>query len=494
MTQTMTPLSKLYIDGKWTDGASDEPLEVINPATEQVYSQVPSGGVREVVAAVAAARRAFDEGPWPRTTPAERAAVLRLMGEVMVRRQDELVALNVAEAGSTQLLASFLQVGAPIGHFFDTADRVLPRFDFETPMPPFAKPGLGVGSGIICREPVGVAALITPFNFPLLLNVLKVTAALAAGCTAVLTPSPDTPLEALILGEIAEEAGVPAGVLNVVTGGVDAARELTQNPMIDIVSFTGSDVVGRKVYTQAAEGLKRVVLELGGKSANVIFPDANLEGAAASMVQNLSVHSGQGCSLLTRSLVHRSVHDELVERAVALMGAIKVGDPADDTITMGPLIRASQRDRVERFVETARQDGAQVVAGGGRPAGLDRGFFFEPTLLTDVRNDSEIAQRELFGPVGVVIPFNTEEEAVRLANESDYGLGGGVWSGDPLRALTVAKQIRTGWVDINGGGPGPNPHGPFGGYKHSGLGREQGEFGLAEYLVSKAITWPISAG
>lgn len=489
MTSELT--YKLFIDDEWTDGSGSELLEVVNPASEERIGGVPQATAGDVVAGIEAARRAFDEGPWPRMTARERSGVLVRMAEVMERRRDELGELSVAEAGSTRALASSLQVGAPIEHFADMAERVLPGFAFAEPMSPHVAPNVGVSQGVVTREPFGVAALITPFNFPFMLNVFKLAAALAAGCTTVLKPSPHTPLEAFVLGEIAQEAGLPPGVLNVVTGGVDAGAELTQNPMVDIVSFTGSDAVGRKVYQQGAESLKKVILELGGKSANIIFPDADLDKVAQDVILNCTLHAGQGCVLNTRTLVHESVHDDLVARVKAGLDYVTVGDPADANTVMGPLIREQQRQRVEGFIRQALEEGAQLAYGGGRPSHLDRGFFVEPTLFVDVTNTMAIAQREVFGPVGVVIPFGDEEEAVRLANESDYGLGAGVWSGDVTRAYSVAAQMRAGFVSINGFPPGLNPDAAFGGYKHSGLGREWGAWGLSEFLQHKSIVWSV---
>jgi aldehyde dehydrogenase (NAD+) len=492
MTDTATATKsypRLYVNGDWVVPSGDETVAVLNPATEEVIAHVPQGTLADTVAAIRAARRAFDEGPWPRMSPAERGAVLGRMADALRERYDELIALNIAEAGSTVALAHFLQVATPIEHLRDMADRVLPRYAFETPMAPYAKPGIGLGSGVVRHEPAGVAALITPFNFPLFLNIFKIAPTLAAGCTAVLKPSPYTPLEALLLGEIADAAGLPPGVLNIVTGDATCGTELSRNPMVDIVSFTGSDGVGRLVYEQAASSLKKVILELGGKSANIILADADLRSAAASVIQGFVTHAGQGCSLLTRTLVHESVHDELVATVVEMLDQVVVGDPADPDVGMGPLIRRNQRDQVEAAIASARRDGARLAYGGGRPAGLDRGFFLEPTLFTGVTNKMDIARRELFGPVGVVIPFRDDAEAVALANDSEYGLGGGVWSGDTLRAYEIATRLRTGYIDLNGGGPALSPHGPFGGYKQSGLGREWGEFGLAEFLVDKTITW-----
>jgi len=482
----------LFIDGQWVDASGDETVSVLNPATEAEIGVVPQASTDDAVKAIAAARTAFDEGPWPRMSARERAAIMARMADILYRRWDELIALNVAEAGSTQALAQFLQVGAGLESFRDYAERVLPAFQFERPMMPYIGAGgtMGIGQGVTHREAIGVASLITPFNFPLFLNLFKLGPALAAGCTTILKPSPDTPLEALILGEVAQEAGLPDGVLNIITGDIDASTELTRNPMVDMVSFTGSDAVGRKVYSQASETLKKVVLELGGKSANIIYEDADLDKVVADVVGGFIVHCGQGCSLLTRTLVHESIHDEVVAGVKAALDYVKVGDPADPETTMGPLISAAQRQRVEALVRTGQDEGAQIAYGGGRPSGRDAGYFFEPTLFVGVDNSMTIARREVFGPVGVVIPFSDDDEAVRLANDSDFGLGGGVWSADPVRAYNTAKRMRTGMVVVNGGGGGGlSPYSPFGGYKQSGLGREWGEAGLEEFLQHKSITW-----
>jgi acyl-CoA reductase-like NAD-dependent aldehyde dehydrogenase len=451
---------KLYINGEWLDGTGSDTVTVVNPATEEVIGTVPQATAGDVNRAVEAARAAFDEGPWPRMKPRERAAIMLKMGEAFRRRRADIVELNIREAGSVRMLAEFLQVGIPIEHFIDMAERVVPRFDFEQPMLPYV--GMGIGQGVIVREPYGVAGLISAYNFPFFLNLFKLAPALAAGCTTVLKPSPYTPLEALIIGEIADEAGLPPGVLNIVTGDVAAGEALTRHPMVDMVSFTGSDAVGRKVYTQGADTLKKVVLELGGKSANVILDDANIEKVVGDVKAGLDY--------------------------------VKVGDPSDPATAMGPLISAQQRAKVEELIRVGQQEGAHIAHGGGRPAGLDKGFFVEPTLFTGVGNAMQIAQKEFFGPVGIMIPFRTEDEAVRLANESPFGLGGGVWSGDPVRAYNIARQLRTGTVILNGGGGGLSPHAAFGGYKQSGLGREWGEHGLSEFLQTKSISWGVAAG
>ncbi|BBY78420.1 aldehyde dehydrogenase [Mycolicibacterium parafortuitum] len=488
---TSTPLATrgLYIDGAWTEGQGTTTVPVLNPATEDVIAEVPEATPADIDAAVGAARRAFDDGPWPTMKPAERAKILGAMADELTRRRAELVELNIAEAGSTRMLADFLQVGTPIDHFVDMVERVLPQFPFQAPVPPII--GQGIGQGIVSREPYGVAALITAFNFPFLLNLAKLAPALAAGCTAVLKSSPYTPLEALVLGEIAEAAGLPPGTLNIVTGDVAAGERLTRHPGVDLISFTGSDAVGCKVYAQGAESMKKVVLELGGKSANIILDDANLDAVLEGVLAGIITHAGQGCALLTRILVHESLHDDLVARIVGTLGFISVGDPSDPATMMGPLIRDVQRRRVESLIATGVEEGAQIAFGGKRPAHLDRGFFLEPTLFVGVDNSMRIAQEEFFGPVGVVIPFRDDDDAVRIANDSRYGLGGGVWSADPQRAAGVAHRLRTGMVVINGGGGGLNPAAPFGGYKFSGIGREFGEYGLSEYLQHKALQWPV---
>ncbi|MEV7981813.1 aldehyde dehydrogenase family protein [Streptomyces sp. NPDC086519] len=489
MTTAYSFSSRLYIDGRRTDGRSDTPISVRNPATEELIAEVPDSSPKDVHQAVAAARRAFDQGPWPGMRPGERAAVLLRMAEEMERRLPELASLNMAEAGSVRALAETLQTRVPVAHLRDMAERVVPAFAWERPMDPTVAPGTGISQGVLRREAFGVCALISAYNFPFFLSMMKVIPALAAGCTAVLKPAPATPLESLLIGDFADAAGLPPGVLNIVTGDTEAGRALTTHPMVDLVSFTGSDTVGRQVYAQAAASLKKVVLELGGKSATIVRADADLAGAVRSALSGIVTHAGQGCSLLTRTLVHESVHDELVARLTAALAEVRVGDPADPATTMGPLISAAQRDKVEKLIRAGEEEGARLVCGGRRPAGLDRGYFIEPTLFTGVGNHMTVARTEFFGPVGVVIPFGSDEEAVRIANDSPYGLAGAVWSADTAAAYGIASRLRTGGVTINGGSAGVNPRAAFGGYKQSGLGREWGEFGLDEYLQTKTVSW-----
>ena len=483
---------QLYIDGQWVDSEGQEFVDVVNPATEEVIGRVPQATQKDVVRAIEAARRAFDEGPWPRMTPQERSAVLLKMADVMERRLPEIIELNIKEAGSTRPLAESIQVGIPLQHFRDMAERVLLQFPFEEPLAPFV--GQGIGQGVVLREPIGVAGLISAYNFPFFLNIMKLGPALAAGCTVVLKPAPTTPLEAFIIGEFADEAGLPPGVLNIITGDVEAGQELTASPLVDLISFTGSDTVGRLVMAQAAPTIKKVVLELGGKSANIICEDADLSKALESVLFGMTVHAGQGCALLTRTLIHESRHDELVAMVKGALAYVTVGDPADPANAVGPLISAAQRAKVEALIKRGTDEGAEIAYGGGRPAGLEKGFFVEPTLFVNVDNSMDIAQQEFFGPVGVVIPFKDDADAVRIANDSPYGLAGAVWAKDPARAYAIAKQIRAGNMTLNGGGGGLSPHGGFGGYKQSGLGREWGAAGLAEFLEYKTVTWGVAGG
>ncbi|WP_163506524.1 aldehyde dehydrogenase family protein [Fodinicola acaciae] len=479
--------SQLYIGGRRTDGGSDHWTTVRNPATQEQIAEVPKASMADVRQAITAARTSFDDGPWPRMKPAERAAVLLRMAEEAERRMPELVAVNMAEAGSVRALAESIQTGVPVAHLRDMAERVLPRFAWERAIEPTVGPA--IFQGVLRREAYGVCALIPAYNFPFFLSMMKLIPALAAGCTAVLKPAPMTPLESLLIGDLADVAGIPPGVVNVVTGDAEAGRVLTTDPMVDVVSFTGSDSVGRTVYAQAAASMKKVVLELGGKSANIVRADADLDAAARSTLAGITTHAGQGCSLLTRTLVHESVHDELVERVRTGLARVVVGDPIEAATTMGPLISAAQRAKVEKLIRSGEQQGGQVVFGGGRPAGLDRGFFVEPTLFTGITNAMTIARTEIFGPVGVVIPFRTDDEAVEIANDSPYGLSGGVFTADMVAAYDIAARLRTGTVTINGGSAGVSPRAAFGGYKQSGIGREWGEFGLDEFLQTKTINW-----
>ncbi|HEX5095989.1 MAG TPA: aldehyde dehydrogenase family protein [Acidimicrobiia bacterium] len=481
---------RLYIGGEWVDAAGDGHIDVVNPATEEVIAQVAEGSVADVDRAVAAARKAYEEGPWRRMSPRERSDALVRFVQTVENKRAELVDLIIAEAGAARSIAGALQFDTPMRYSMWFAERVA-SFPFMDPMPVNVT-ARGMGQGVIIKEPIGVVAAITPFNFPLYLNLVKIVPALAMGNSVVLKPSPLTPLEAFALGDIANEAGLPPGVLNVVTGDIAASEHLTTHPMVDMVSFTGSDDVGKKIMGQAAPGLKKVLLELGGKSPNIVFNGSDVAKFSFSAAFGFTIHAGQGCALPTRILAERAIYDEVVDGMTAALQKTTVGDPTDVKTGMGPLIRETQRARVERYVETGIAEGARVATGGRRPDGMTRGFFYEPTLFADVKSSMAVAQDEIFGPVGVVIPFDGEEEAIAIANDSRFGLAASVWHPDPVRAFEIAKEIQSGTVSINGGGGGPNLWGPFGGYKQSGIGREFGDYGLLEYAQLKTVAW--SAG
>lgn len=490
---TRQPLARsayegLFVDGRWL--STTDTAQVVNPATEEAITDAPLGSVAEAELALDAARRAFDDGPWPTMRPRERGAALTRFRDVIAAWCADIVGLVVAEVGIPVSIAKPSQFDVPmqlLEFFIERADsfkqiRPLPATNFVG-----RHGGAVLGTGVVQREPRGVVSAITPFNAPFFVNIMKVAPALAAGCTVVLKPSEFTPLEALLLGAAAQEADLPAGVLNVVTGGVDVGELLATDPRVDMVTFTGSDSVGMRVMAQAASTLKHVTLELGGKSAMIIRADADLDAAARRGAAEFTLFSGQGCALWTRHLVHRSIHDDYVSRVAAALAHLPVGDPADPATVVGPLIRESARERTEGFVATALRQGAVLAAGGHRPDGLTRGFFFEPTLLTGVRSDHDIAQREVFGPVGAVIPFDDDVEAIRIANDSEFGLSGSIWSTDTGTAYTMAQRIRTGNVSINGGTGGMSPWAPFGGYKRSGVGRELGADALDDFTETKAI-------
>jgi aldehyde dehydrogenase (NAD+) len=486
---TLKQPESIYVDGEWmrVDGRE----AVINPADESVIALAPVGNAASVEAAIAAARHAFDKGPWPRLSQRERQAKLTEFLDAIDRRKAEIVALIVAEAGSTQGLADLLQYGIPMKHA-RTMIEISGRPAIEALAPdvnPNMQGTLTLGSNVISREPMGVVAAITPYNFPFFLNIGKIIPAMAVGCTVVLKPSPYTPLEALILGEIADEVGLPKGVLNIVTGDIEAGTLLTTDKRVDLISFTGSDKVGSMIQAQAAPTLKRCLMELGGKSALIVRADANVMEAAQAALGGFVTHCGQGCALTTRMLIHNSIKDQFVQMVASMMSHVKIGNPTDPSVTYGPLIREVARKRTEDYVQIALDEGATLVAGGKRPTGFDKGFYYEPTLFTDVSNASRIAQEEVFGPIGAVIGFDSDEEAVALANDSDFGLSGGIFSANVGLAYQMALQLRTGGVSINGGGGGMSSHAPFGGIKRSGYGREYGLDGLNEFTYAKSIAF-----
>ena len=493
MPTPYTHIDKLYIGGRWEPADATE--AVLNPATEIAIGHAPVGSAAAGRAAIGSARSAFDRGPWPHLAMAERAAVMSRMHAALVASRDRIRQLIIAEVGCAQGITNAMQVDAPLSHFASAVAhsasddrRYLPLEATANLMNP-AGPRI-LGGGSVVREPVGVVAGITGYNFPFLLNLAKIVPALLAGNTLVLKPSPFTPYSALLFGEIADEVGLPKGVLNIVTGGVEVGSLLSADPDVDMVSFTGSEAVGIAIMQQAAPTLKRVHLELGGKSALIVRADADVEQAAIGAVAGLSVNCGQGCALLTRFLVHNSVRARFIDIAKSVASRWKIGDPADPTVLMGPLIRESQRGKVERLIAQGREEGARLVCGGGRPAHLSKGFFTDITLFDGVENRMTIAQEEVFGPVGVTIGFDTDEEAITIANDSRYGLNGGILSADAATAYEMSLKIRAGSVFINGG-TGKMSYAPIGGYKRSGIGREYGPDWLKEFTQEKSIFYPV---
>ncbi|MEU1453095.1 aldehyde dehydrogenase family protein [Streptomyces avermitilis] len=454
----------MYIDGAWRPAAGPDMIEVVNPVDEQVIGRVPAGTPEDVDAAVRAARAALPV--WAATPPAERAARISALRDALVAHQDEIAETVTAELGSPLSFSQSVQVGLPIlvaGSYAELAAT----YAFEEK----------VGNSTVHHEPVGVVGAITPWNYPLHQIVAKVAPALAAGCTVVLKPAEDTPLTAQLFAEAVHEAGVPAGVFNLVTGlGPVAGQALAEHEDVDLVSFTGSTAVGRQIGATAGAAVKRVALELGGKSANVILPSADLAKAVNVGVANVMANSGQTCSAWTRMLVHAERYEEAVELAAA--AAVKYAD------RIGPLVNAKQRARVRGYIDKGVAEGARLVAGGPESP-QEQGYFVSPTVFADVTPEMTIAKEEIFGPVLSIIRYEDEEDALRIANGTVYGLAGAVWAGDEAEAVAFARRLDTGQVDINGGRF--NPLAPFGGYKQSGVGRELGAHGLTEYLQTKSL-------
>jgi betaine-aldehyde dehydrogenase len=465
---------KLYIGGEWTPPSGKGSFDVTNASTEEVMGRIPEGGEDDVDAAVAAARAAFDG--WAATPAAERAAFLQKIHEGLKARMEEIGKLIAGEVGMPVKLATMIQAGSPTATFGLYA-KMLGSFAFEEK----------VGNSLILREPVGVVAAITPWNYPLHQIAAKVAPALAAGCTVVLKPSEVAPLNAFVLAEIIHAAGLPAGVFNLVTGyGPVVGEALARHPDVDMVSFTGSTRAGKRVSELASATVKRVALELGGKSAAVVLDDADLSAAVKGTINACFLNSGQTCSAHTRLLVPESKYEEAAKIAVELAKGFTVGDPFGGTAKLGPLVSELQRERVRGYIRKGIEGGAELLAGGpDAPEGLPKGYYVKPTIFGRVKPDATIAQEEIFGPVLSIITYKDEDEAVRIANGTPYGLGGGVWSKDEEHAKKVARRMRTGQVDINGG---PfNLQAPFGGFKQSGNGRELGRFGLEEFLEYKSL-------
>ncbi|MEN9713199.1 MAG: hypothetical protein RLY90_1460 [Pseudomonadota bacterium] len=461
-----------YINGQWVKAQSSNVFEVHDSTTEEVFATVPQGTRAEAEQAVLAARAAFDS--WSQLPVETRCGYIDKIVEGLKARTDDMGTAIAREVGMPIKMAKMIQVGGPVFNWGNAA-KVARRYVWEEK----------VGNSLVVREPIGVVGCITPWNFPLNQITLKVAFAMAAGCTVVLKPSEIAPINAMILTEIIHEAGLPAGVFNLVNGtGPEVGEVLASHPEVDMVSFTGSTRAGKRVGELAAQSVKRVALELGGKSASVILPDADLEAAVKGSIGACMLNSGQTCSAHTRMLVPESKYEEAKKIAQATIAKFTIGPSLDEATRLGPLVSAAQRDRVLGFIAQGIQEGAEVVAGGAQKPAFDKGYFVQPTILRIKATDT-LAKEEIFGPVLVIITYKDEEEAIRIANDTIYGLGGGVWSNDEAHAVAVARRIRTGQVDINGA---PfNSNAPFGGYKQSGNGRENGKFGFEEFLEYKSL-------
>ena len=481
-----TEYNGLYINGEWVMPASGETEEVLNPATEEVIGLCPIGGAPEIEAALVSARDAFDKGPWPRLPMAERIKYMEAFLDYFEARADSIQALITAEVGAIQETVKTIQFDSPIEHCryaIEEARQLQPK------AVPLAALPFAVGGGQIVLDPVGVVSAITPYNTPFALNIGKVVPALLMGNTCVLKTSPFTPFEALLCGDAAQAIELPPGVLNIVTGGIEVATAMTADHRVDLVSFTGSDAIGAAIMAQGAPTLKRMMLELGGKSAAIVCDDVDVQRVAYGNFRAFTTNTGQGCGCLTRHLVHNSIRAEYVKALQAVAQAVKIGNPRDPETTLGPLISAQQRARVEHYVQLGLDGGGDLVLGGKRPEHLPRGYYYEPTVFDNIDNSSAIAQEEIFGPVAVVIGFDTDDEAIALANDSDFGLTGAVYSPNVVRAYELSIRMQTGGVWINGGSGKVLSSMPFGGCKRSGYGREYGDGWLKEYAQEKVLSF-----
>jgi len=472
----------LFIGGDWVPPTSSQRITAISASTEEVIGSVPEAQEADVDAAVAAARRAFDDPTgWAHWSPADRATAMERLADALERRAEDMVQRISAQNGMPVAVARQLEGTFPVillryyaGLARDTA--------FEE-----TRPGLLGGNTLVRREPIGVVGAIAPWNFPQTLAAFKYAPALAAGCTLVIKPSPETVLDSYIFADAVADAGIPAGVVNIVPGGREVGAYLVAHPDVDKISFTGSTAAGRAIGEVCGRLLRPVTLELGGKSAAIILDDASLDlqEVAETLFTATLLNNGQTCFLGTRVLAPRARYTEFVDLFTDLAGALKVGDALNDTTQIGPMATAAQRERVERYIAKGRGDGARITTGGGRPADQDRGWFVEPTIFADVDNKHTIAQEEIFGPVLSVIAYGDDDEAIRIANDSDYGLGGTVWTSDPERGLAIATRVQTGTIGINSYLP--EPTAPFGGVKASGLGRELGPEALTNYQELKSV-------
>jgi aldehyde dehydrogenase (NAD+) len=483
---------RMLIDGELVESDSGKTFANVNPATEEVLGEVSDATAADMHRAIGAARRAFDETTWS-TDPAFRKRCLEQLQAGLEAEREEMREQLILEAGCPRMLTGGPQLDVPLDHAIRYPAKLIDEYAWETHLPDAINIQGNLDSRRVVKEPVGVIGAITPWNFPFEVIINKLAQALATGNTVVLKPAPDTPWNATLLGRvIAERTDIPAGVVNVVLASDHLlGEELTLSPDVDLISFTGSTRVGQRIMEKGAATMKRLFLELGGKSATIVLDDADL-GLAAMMGLAVCTHAGQGCAIPTRMLLPRSRYDEGLELITEFMRGVPYGDPQDPGVLQGPQISEKQRERVLGYIEKGIEEGARLVLGGGRPSHLEKGWFVEPTLFADVDNSMTIAQEEIFGPVLAVIPFDDDDDAVRIANDSKYGLAGTVFSATLERSLAVARRVRAGTLSINGGA-GYGADLPFGGYKHSGIGRQNGVAGFDQYLETKAMAWPAGA-
>ncbi|ALJ21623.1 aldehyde dehydrogenase [Microbacterium sp. No. 7] len=472
---------RLFIGGEWVAPSGTRWIDVVNPHTEQAFARVPEGERADIDRAVAAARDAFDDGPWPWMSLVERIAVLERLGVLIAERRDEIARLVTDEMGCPITLSLGMQATTP-RLLVDSFVAMAPEYPWETLRES------ATGRALVVREPAGVVAAVIPWNNPMVIALIKLVPALLAGCTAVLKPAPETPLDSFLLAELFAEAGLPAGVVNVVPADREVSEYLVTHPGVDKVTFTGSTAAGRRVAEVAGPLMKRVTLELGGKSAAIVLDDADFGPVVESLRIGSFRNSGQVCSLKSRVLVPRSRHEEFLDAFTAMVDTMPVGDPTDPATQVGPLVNSRQHGRVLGYIDAGRSEGARLVRGGGRPSGLERGLYVEPTVFTDVAPGMRIAQEEIFGPVATVIPYDDEAQAIAFANDSQYGLNGSVFTSDPAHGVRIARRIRTGTVEINGSPVGFTA--PIGGFKSSGIGREAGLEGFDAYVELKSIGLP----
>jgi len=471
----------IFVGGEFIAPSGTGTIDVISPHTEQVIAKVPDGTKEDIDKAVAAARKAFDTGPWPQLTPQERAGYIAALSQLIQSRMDEWAGVISSEMGSPFSFSQMGQIFAStmvLDYYAGLADT----FHFEE-----VRNGV-MGPALVRREPVGVAAAIIPWNVPLFTAVLKLGPALLAGCTVVLKPAPETPLDAYLLAEALEEIGLPKGVINIVVAGREVSEHLVTHPGVDKIGFTGSTAAGKKIGALAGAQLKRVTLELGGKSASIFLPDADLAVAVPQALGSGFMNNGQACVAQTRILVSRDRWSETVDALSEWTASQVIGDPMDPATQIGPLVASRQRDRVEGYIATAQKEGGKIAVGGGRPSSQSTGWYVEPTLVIDVEANHTIAQEEVFGPVVSVLAYDSVDDAVRIANDSDFGLSGSVFTADVAAGIDIARRVRTGTYTVNSFAL--EFAAPFGGYKQSGVGRELGPEGLSAYLESKSISLP----